>query len=86
MDLRSSILEMVIYQEPSQNLRKITNLNYMAAGLVLGLIIGTIIEALKFLSHQDDILRQKLILHTAFQKLLLRRFEEIWGTSSPSVS
>ena len=58
----------------------------MAAGLVSGLIIGTITEALKLLSHQDDILRQKLILHTAFQKLLLRRFEEIWGTSSPSVS
>lgn len=77
---------MVIFQEPSQDLRKITNLNYMAAELVLGLIIGTVIEALKFLSHQDNILRQKLRLHTAFQKLLLRRFEGLWGTSSPSVS
>lgn len=67
----------------------------MAAELVLGLIVETVIEALKFLSHQDNILRQKLRLHTAFQKLLLRRFEELkkkkrfeelWGTSSPSVS
>ena len=74
---------MVIYQEPSQDLR---NLNYMAAELVLGLIIRTIREALKFLSRQDNILRQKLSLHTAFQKLLLRRFKELWGTSSPSVS